>query len=409
MGVEIINRTNAEALIPEEVTAQIIQGAVAQSAVLSNFRKLPNMASNVQSMPVLDMLPLAYFVNGDTGQKKTTKMAWDKKYIRAEEIAVIVPISEAVLNDAQDSGYDIWGEVLPRINEAFGTVIDNAILFDVNKPTSWREGVVATAIRSGNSVTSTGDLYLDIFGENGVIAKVETDGFMPNGIISAVPMRGKLRGLRDENNRPLYVGDLRGTATPYALDGMPMFFQQNGAWNSDQCQMIVGDMSQAVFSIRQDITYKILSEGVIQDTDGSIIYNLAQQDMVALRVVMRLGWEIPNPINSMATDKELRCPFAVYNSSTVTPPAIGTLSVVSEAGATTGKTKITVDATHGGALYFKTGASVDLPALNGATTGFTAWNGTGDITATTGNDIVIAEAKEGVFKYAGKTTVVSKA
>ena len=61
-------------------------------------------------MPVLDMLPMAYFVNGDNGAKKTTKQAWDKKFITAEEIAVIVPIPEAVLDDAE---YDIWAEVKP--------------------------------------------------------------------------------------------------------------------------------------------------------------------------------------------------------------------------------------------------------------------------------------------------------
>lgn len=62
------------------------------------------MSSKTYKMPVLDMLPLAYFVNGDTGQKQTTKMMWDKKFITAEEIAVIVPIPEAVLDD---SDYDI--------------------------------------------------------------------------------------------------------------------------------------------------------------------------------------------------------------------------------------------------------------------------------------------------------------
>jgi hypothetical protein len=40
----------------------------------------------------------------------------------------------------------------------------------------------------------------------------------------------------------------------------------------------------------------VLSEAVIQDTEGNIVYNLAQQDMVALRVVMRLGVQIANPV-----------------------------------------------------------------------------------------------------------------
>lgn len=45
------------------------------------------------------------------------------------------------------------------------------------------------------------------------------------------------------------------------------------------------------------------------------MYNLMQNDMVALRAVMRLGWEIPNPINSMVPDKTKRCPFAILTAT----------------------------------------------------------------------------------------------
>lgn len=314
MAVNLIDRTGAEALIPEEVTKEIIQGAVASSVVLSNFRKLPNMASNVLSMPVLDMLPLAYFVDGDTGRKKTTKMAWDKKKIHAEEIAVIIPIPEAVLNDARDNGYDIWGEVTPRINEAFGKVIDSAILFGDNKPSSWPASIVDQCTSSGNIVASTGKIYDDIMGEGGVIAKVEEDGFMPNGVISSIKMRAKLRGLKDTAGNPLYATSLAAGVQSYSLDGMPMSFPRNGAFDDTKANLIVGDMSQAVYSIRQDVTYKLLTEGVIQDEEGKIVYNLAQQDMVALRVVLRLGWELPNPINALNDNKTTRLPFALYSA-----------------------------------------------------------------------------------------------
>ena len=149
LDANIISRTNLSGLIPEPVTREIIQGAVEGSAVLSMGRKLPNMTSKTQSLNVLDALPIAYFVDGDTGAKKTTNMAWDKKKIYAEEIAVIVPIPEAALDDAD---YDIWGEVKPRITEAFGRVIDAAILFGTNKPTNWRAGLVPSAITAGNYV-----------------------------------------------------------------------------------------------------------------------------------------------------------------------------------------------------------------------------------------------------------------
>ena len=69
------------------------------------------------------------------------------------------------------------------------------------------------------------------------------------------------------------------------------------------------------------------------------------------------------------------------------------LKVVSVAGAA-GKTLIYINpALTGGNTYvYKTAANVDLPALDTVlTTGWTAWNGAAEITATTGNKIAIVE------------------
>lgn len=310
--VNIIDRTGAESLIPTQEANEIIQGAVAQSTVLSRGRRLANMTSRQYKMPVLDMLPLAYFVNGDSGQKKTTKMAWDKKFITAEEIAVIVPLPEAVLDDSE---YDIWGEVKPRVSEAFGKVIDGAVLFDTDKPTTWRDGIVTTATKAGAVVTlDSGDnLYDKIMAEDGVIAKVESGGFFVNGHIADISMRAKLRGLKDSTGNPIFKSDMQ-SVTSYFLDGSPVSFPNNGAWDKDEALMISGDFSNLVYAIRQDITFKLFTEGVIQNTDGSIAYNLMQNDMIALRAVMRLGWEIPNPINSVQKDKTKRSPFAILKA-----------------------------------------------------------------------------------------------
>lgn len=324
MSTNIINRTDLSGLIPEPVTREIIQGVTEGSAVLQMGRRLPNMTSKTQTMNVLDMLPTAYFVNGDTGMKQTTKMKWDKKKIYAEEIAVIVPIPEAVLDDAD---YDIWGEVRPRLVEAFGKVIDSAILFGTNKPTSWRDSVLDTCKKAGSVVAATPYIYDDIMAEGGVIAKVEESGYLVNGIMSAIQMRAKLRGLKDLNGVPLFKTDMQG-ATPYALDGSPMYFPRNGAFDTTKALMFAGDWSELVYSIRQDITFKIFDQGVVQDpSDNSIVYNLMQNDMVALRAVMRLGWEIPNPKTAYNDNIANPCPFAVY------APA-GTVSTVTVSPAT---------------------------------------------------------------------------
>lgn len=322
MATNIVNRTDLSGLIPEPVTREIIQGVTEGSAVLQMGRRLLNMTSKTQTMNVLDMLPTAYFVNGDTGMKQTTKMKWDKKKIYAEELAAIVPIPEAVLDDAD---YDIWGEVRPRLVEAFGKVIDGAILFGTNKPTSWRDSVLETCTKAGSVVAATPYIYDDLLAEGGVIAKVEESGYLVNGIMSAIQMRAKLRGLKDLNGNPIFKTDMQG-ATPYALDGSPMYFPRNGAFDTAKALMFAGDWSELVYSIRQDITFKIFDQGVVQDpSDNSIVYNLMQNDMVALRAVMRLGWEIPNPKTAYNDTLSKFCPFAVYapagtvNTVTVTP------------------------------------------------------------------------------------------
>lgn len=314
----IIDRTSLSGLIPEPVTREIIQGAIAESAVLRMGRRLPNMTSQTQTLNVLDALPTAYFVNAEPttdsaatedAYKQTSNMAWDKKKLYAEEVAVIIPIPEAVLND---SDYDIWGEVQPRLTEAFGKVIDAAILFGTDKPSTWRDGLVPSAIEASAYVAATDDVFTDIMGEDGVIAKVEESGYIPNGVMAAIKMRAKLRGLVDTTGQPIFKTDMQG-ATRYALDGMDTYFPINGAFDSDTALAIVGDWTQLVYSIRQDMTFKIFDSGVIQDPSTlAIQYNLLQNDMVALRAVMRLGWEIPNPINAYNASLDSYFPFAVY-------------------------------------------------------------------------------------------------
>lgn len=304
---KMINRTDAGALIPEDVSKEIIQGAIGQSLVLQMFRRLANMPTNKTRMPVLSSMPTAYFVNGDTGLKQTTSISWDNKYLDAEEIACIVPIPEAVLDD---SAYDIWGEVKPRIMEAFGRVIDGAVLFGVNKPAAWPTDIVTGATAAGCSVAvGTGtDLVEDT---NLLMAAVEDCGFDVTGFVGDITMKSKFRGLRDANGGMIFVPSVTAN-TPSTLFGQTIQYNKLGYWDNDKAKLIAGDFQQAVYSIRQDVTYKVLDQAVIQDNTGAIVYNLAQQDMVALRCVMRLAWQLPNPINARKQVEANRYPFSVY-------------------------------------------------------------------------------------------------
>ena len=304
-----IDRSGVGALIPEEVSREIVQGITESSTIMKVATRAANMSRAQKRMPVLSALPTAYFVDGDTGLKQTSEMSWANKYLDAEELAVIVPIPEAVLDD-QD--YDIWGEVKPRIMEAMGIAFDAAVMFGTNAPASWPTDLLAGATAASKVVTlGTGiDLYDDLLGEDGVISAIEAAGYMATGHISAMSMRGKYRALRDADGVPLFKTAMQ-SSTSYELDGAPIFFPRNGALDAAQALQFSGDFKQLIYAMRQDITYKILDQAVIQDAAGQIVYNLAQQDMIALRAVIRLAWQIPNPINLVDSSAVTRYPVGV--------------------------------------------------------------------------------------------------
>ena len=325
MPVNITNRADAEAIIREQVVSNIFQDAPKHSVFLSMAKKLPNMTSNQTRMRVLDFLPTAYWVNGDTGMKQTTRQAWDNVFINAGELAVIVPISDAVLSDAE---FDIFGEVTPRVMEAIGQKVDAAVIFGDNRPAEWGLDIISRARQAGNNVSpATGKDYYDlILGENGVFAKVEDDGYGVTGALAPMTFKSKLRGLRDTTGQPIFKSNMQDVAR-YSLDGAPITFPENGAFYASIAQLVVGDFSQAVYSIRQDITVKILDQGVIQDPDTKeIIYNLAQQDMTALRIVFRMGWALPNPATRLNEDRT-GCAFAYLEPGTPTPTQKVTFTV----------------------------------------------------------------------------------
>lgn len=318
----VISRNDAASLIPEEVSNAILNQVAGGNPIMQLARRLPNMARGQQRLPVMNSLATAYFVTGDTGLKQTTDVVWANRFIDAEELAVIVPIPQAVLDDAN---YDIWGQVQPELVNAFEFAIAQAVLFGTNIPASWTTNLGAAGIMAGAnaaghqiSLAAYADSYEAILGEtaggvDGLFMLVEADGYAVTGNLAAPVMRGILRNTRATGGEPIFKTNMQD-ASRYELEGTQLFFANDGSINPATAYMFSGDFTQLVYAMRQDITYKILDQAVIQDNAGAIVYNLAQQDMVALRAVMRLGFALPNPINRMNVNPATRFPFAVLTA-----------------------------------------------------------------------------------------------
>lgn len=303
----LVSRTDVAARVPEQVSTAMLTNLEAKSAVLELGTRVP-VATNQTRFPVLSALPTAYFVSGDTGLKQTSEAAWDSKYLYIEEIATIVPIPEAVLDDA---GFDVWGSIQPLMENAIARTLDAAVIFGTNAPTTWAtEGnLVADAVAAGNVVArgtnaaAAGGIHGDI---SDLVGKLEADGYSPNGAVGNVTLKGRLRQVRDTTGQTIQLaGDI-----PTPMYGLP------GLWPTglSAAELLVGDFSNLVVGVRQDMTYKLITEGVITDNTGAIIYNLPQQDMVALRLVFRAGYAVSNPINYQEGTEANRYPFAVLRS-----------------------------------------------------------------------------------------------
>lgn len=325
----IINRAGVSNLIPTEYSKEIIQTAVEGSFCLPKMTRLNNMPTKVRQLPVMSLYPTAYFVSGEAGtdsgatyadgQKKTTKQNWSYATITAEELAVIVPIPAAVIDDMAGGGYDAWGEIAPRLSEAIAKAIDAAIIHGTNKPSSWPAGIVTAAGTASQTIDRSSavgsgktfaDLYDAILGEGGLYSLVEADGYEVNGVIGALSQKAALRGIRGTDGQLLFQNDMT-SPTKMALAGVPISFPKNGALDPTYALLIAGDWQKAVYCWRQDITFKIFDQGVINDDSGAIVFNLIQQDMLAMRVTCRLGWQLPNPENQVQTTDANRYPFAV--------------------------------------------------------------------------------------------------
>ena len=328
-----VSRTDLAGLIPEEEVREVFKGVEAQSAAMKLLYRLPNLSTKVSKLKVLDSLPVIYWQGADTARKQLTTQAWKNKFLTAEELAVIIPISKLALDDAD---YDIWGEIKPKVQEAISGKIDEAIFIGGSGvPSSFPKGLLEQAQEKGLVVAEDGTKkFYQLVSE--ALGLIEDLGYDASAIIGGPSLKKSFRDMTDTTGQ-LITGSEIGSLSREVV--------KNGSWDKSKASFMVGDFKQFVYAIRQELEAKLFEDGVIQDpSTGAILYNLLQDDMAAVRFTFRMGWQAPNPINALAGDETLRLPLAV-----VVPSA--------------GKIKATVALSPAAATTFETSQVVSISAV----------------------------------------------
>lgn len=310
----ITDRGDVDALIPEEELRTFLGELQSTAAALNLFRRVPVGREQVR-FPILSALPIAYWVNGDSGLKQTTEMAWANKFLNIEEIATIFPIPENVLDD---SSIPIWDEARPYMVEAAARLLDQGVFFGAGGvPASFPQNVVAAAVAAGNAVArgTSSDADGGVVGDHGLmLTALEGDGYDAGAGVAVRSFRGQVRQARNvQGDR---FAEIAIDRDGFEIDAVRYVHPMRGLWPTglSAAELIAFDPAQFVIGVRQDVTWKLLTEAVITDNTNAIIYNLPQQDMVAMRMKMRVGWQVGNPINYDQPNDAQRYPAAVLRS-----------------------------------------------------------------------------------------------
>ena len=283
---------NLKGFVPKIQSDEIIGQVVRGSSIL-RLSKVEVMSSDNKTFSVLTQGPGAYWV-AEAGRIKTDVAQWEFPEMKARKMAVIVPVTKEKLND---TSINVFNEIKTYIAEAFMKTIDVACLFGTQSPFTTSIYTSALANSMAIALGTNNKLDLDVAD---TMALVEAQGYDVASFIAGIGFKNSLRKLRDADGNQLYVNgvaDKDGNRYD-TLYGLPVEFSRNNAWESTKALCIAGDFKHySVVGIRDQIQYEVLREATLHNVtmDDNKPLSLAENDMIGLKVTMRLGFTVIKP------------------------------------------------------------------------------------------------------------------
>jgi len=298
-------------VVPTPVSDAILRG-VADQSIIQRLAKPVPMSTNAKTFREAEVTGAnAYWVG--EGQRKQTdqptmqQLAWT---LTSAEIAVIIPIDENVVDDAEADLFELYK---PAIETAVANKLDAAAMFGNDAPTAWGAAgtgahIVPDALIVGNDfeedASPTDQELLDLISgtgatpatPDGALEALEADLYDPSRIVAYNRFKSRLRNLKDADGRYYFQGSNGLPIVPEDLFGIGIEFasheKSTNVWQPSEAHLIMGAWEQAWLGTRQGLTYKVFDQGVITDGAGNVLYSLMEQDMVALRVVARYAFKV---------------------------------------------------------------------------------------------------------------------
>ena len=289
-----ISRSEVATLIQEEYANTLLDYALQGSTALAAFPTV-SMGSKLTHLPVLATLPDAGWVSESAtepeGVKPQSQVTWEDRTLVAEELAVIIPVHEDVLADCTVGALD---QIAQLGGQAIGKKLDQAVFFGTSKPASWvSPALLPAAITAGQvaeNVTGNANASDLVGATNQVAEAIALAGWQPDTLVSSLAIRYQVANLRDSLGQLVFRDD--------SFNGFNTLFNRNGAWDPASAAAIIVDSTRVRIGIRQDITVKFLDQATL-----STGLNLAERDMVALRLKARFAYVLGTAATPMGNNK----------------------------------------------------------------------------------------------------------
>lgn len=292
-----LTRTNHALAIPPDRQYDVVANVYEDSALLQ-LADVRQMTSAVQDVITAGSFtfPAGMSNVAEAGMKPTADGSLGSYQLVAQKMAVFVVVSDELLAEA--SGVDIVSFYQDAITQQMAKLIDVHGLAG-GGPFGTESLAGAAAAAAGAHVQSfTGT----IAAPTGVVPAftnamnaVEADDYVPTGFLGARPVKGLFRSLVDGGGRPLLMESFTADV-PDQLYGEPIYWLGRGVFptGASALRAIVGDFSQYVIGIRDELTFSLHNEGTIELTPGNAAtaVNLLQQNLTALRAELRLGAKV---------------------------------------------------------------------------------------------------------------------
>ena len=280
-------------LIPEELLAEVLRIKETQYGLARReMRYLPfSGPGNERTIPTLGS-SVKVFWTGEGVKKTSTQPGFEVVKQTLKKLAAIVPMTEEIL---EDSAINLTSLVAELFAEAVAKEEDLQFFAGVGTPwtgvlNNGNVNIVYQAVGGVNNLTADDLLNMQDQCPTGALAGAKY--YMNRTVLSVV------RKLKDLNGNYIYQNP--GQGMPATIWNFPVEMSDAFPLAADVVDgspyILFGNLKMScVFGDKQQIRTKLLDQATITDTDDQTSINLAEQDMIALRVMERVGYVLALP------------------------------------------------------------------------------------------------------------------